>query len=469
MNAVMYWNSVLLETTRRDYTTGHQRTDANGMVGATLGGPTLTSWGMAIVSIAIHDAVCAVRNPGAAYLTKHYGYAVSAAGAAALDLIVAGAAYRALSCLYPEKIDYLDEALGGAIDLPAGRTTVDFQAGAAIGLEIYNRRKGDLAAAPTHMPAPAGTPGRHQLDPFHPGQGYLGAHWGATPHFSHPPAPAQAPTPLSPPPALGTPAYAAAEQEVKDLGLRGSANRTPDQTEIGVFWGYDGPSELGVPPRLYNQIVRQLVLAKGLTLEKTAELFAVVNVAMADAGIDAWYWKYACDLWRPVVAFNPTGAPAGWVPLGAPQTNRPAPDGLVPATPNFPAYPSGHATFGAATFQALRLCLFPAKTPLSVAEVLGADGGGPSVPDEAFDFISEEFNGLSRDPLTGFAARPRKPRSFNSFAHAVHENAISRVYLGVHWRFDGLPTSAVDNVGGVPLGLAIGKKAHAAFAAAPSL
>lgn len=60
-------------------------------------------------------------------------------------------------------------------------------------------------------------------------------------------------------------------------------------------------------------------------------------------------------------------------------------------------------------------------------------------------------------------------RKFNSYSRAVYENAISRVYLGVHWRFDGLPRNSVDNVGGVPLGLEIGKKVHQFFKDLPSL
>ena len=60
-------------------------------------------------------------------------------------------------------------------------------------------------------------------------------------------------------------------------------------------------------------------------------------------------------------------------------------------------------------------------------------------------------------------------RQINSYARAVWENAVSRVYLGVHWRFDGLPASASENIGGVPLGLAIGEQVHGYFNRAPSL
>ena len=151
-----------------------------------------------------------------------------------------------------------------------------------------------------------------------------------------------------------------------------------------------------------------------------------------------------------------------WAPLGAPQTNKP---GTGPRTPPFPAYPSGHATFGAALFQVLRLHFGGAA--ISTKEVLEATrvSGGT---DAVFKFVSDEMNGLSVD-ADGSVRTPHE-RLFTSYAYAVQENAISRVYLGVHWRFDGLPkpnakTEAELNVGGVPLGLKVGTEVHDFFEA----
>jgi hypothetical protein len=107
--------------------------------------------------------------------------------------------------------------------------------------------------------------------------------------------------------------------------------------------------------------------AKGNTIEQNALLFALVNTAMGDAGILAWDDKYRYDLWRPVVgirehdpSMGSTGTAGnaldadcdlGWLPLGAPNTNQ---TGVKNFTPPFPAYPSGHATFGAAALEATR-------------------------------------------------------------------------------------------------------------------
>jgi membrane-associated phospholipid phosphatase len=124
---------------------------------------------------------------------------------------------------------------------------------------------------------------------------------------------------------------------------------------------------LGTPPWLYNQIIREVANAKGNSVADNARLFALVNVAMGDAGILAWEQKYIHNLWRPVVGIgehDPSMGPAGrgnndisnngdpsWLPLGAPQTNSMAKN----LTPPFPAYPSGHATIGAAAFHITRL------------------------------------------------------------------------------------------------------------------
>jgi hypothetical protein len=68
----------------------------------------------------------------------------------------------------------------------------------------------------------------------------------------------------------------------------GFSLRTVDETLIGTCWGYDGASGLGTPPRLYNQIIREVAKAKGNSVADNARLFALVNAAMGDAGILAW-------------------------------------------------------------------------------------------------------------------------------------------------------------------------------------
>jgi hypothetical protein len=157
-----------------------------------------------------------------------------------------------------------------------------------------------------------------------------------------------------------------------------------------------------------------------------ARLLALVNVAMADAGIAIRESKFHYNVWRPVTGIResdsgtgPTGAgdgnpktpgDAAFTPLGAPASNLVGPD----FTPPFPAYPSGRAGFGGALFQILR-------------RFYGTDR-------IAFTFVSDEFNGVTRgnDGLV----RPLRPRSFESLSAAEEENGQSRIYLGIHWAFD---------------------------------
>ncbi len=202
--------------------------------------------------------------------------------------------------------------------------------------------------------------------------------------------------------------------------------RTPEQTEIGTYWAYDGTPSLCAPPRLYNQIAVQIAEARGTPVVELARLLALVNVAMADAGTAIWESKYFYEFWRPVTGIReadpgtgPTGAGDGnaatrgdptFTPLGAPASNLTGPN----FTPPFPAYPSGHAGFGGALFQTLR-------------NFYGTDR-------IAFTFVSDELNGVTLDHNGN--VRPLVPRHFSSLSEAEEENGQSRIYLGIHWEFD---------------------------------
>jgi hypothetical protein len=208
---------------------------------------------------------------------------------------------------------------------------------------------------------------------------------------------------------------------VKRLGGDGvvtPTERTAEQTEIGIHWGYDGTPGLGTPPRLHNQIAVQIADQMGTNAVELARLLALVNVALADTGIAVWKSKYVYDYWRPITGIREAhrdGNPAtvrdrNYTPLGAPASNLDGPN----FTPPFPAYPSGHAGFGAALFETLRNFYRTDRI--------------------AFTFVSDEFNGVTRD--NEGTVRPRIPRSFSSLSEAEEENGQSRIYLGIHWAFD---------------------------------
>jgi hypothetical protein len=254
----------------------------------------------------------------------------------------------------------------------------------------------------------------------------LGGHWGECIPFV---LEASSQFRVPPPPAMKSAEYTAAYNEVKRLGGDGvttPTQRTAEQTQIGIFWAYDGTPSLCAPPRLYNQIALQIADQMGSSDIEVARLLALVNVAMADAGMAIWESKYFYDFWRPITGIResdpgsgPTGTGDGnamtvgdptWSPLGAPASNLQGPN----FTPPFPAYPSGHAGFGGALFQTLR-------------NFYGTDN-------IAFTFVSDEFNGVTRS--NDGSVRPIIWRSFSSLAQAEEENGQSRIYLGIHWSFD---------------------------------
>jgi hypothetical protein len=283
---------------------------------------------------------------------------------------VAAAAYETLSKLFPSQKPFFDLVLAGAGDT----SNPGHAFGVAVAQKILADRAGDPGAGATGY-VPSQQRGRHRPDPDNPGQGFHAPFYGAkskgfaitTRHT------------LKAPP-FDDKEYEDALREVRYKGiapeLMGTLPdngpkvepRTVDETLIGIYWGYDGASGLGTPPRLYNQIVRRVAMAQGNSVAENARLFAFVNVAIADAGILAWDEKYKHDLWRPVVGIREHDKSMGpattqaennvfndcdssWLPLGAPNTNRIAKN----FTPNFPAYPSGHAAFGASAFHITRL------------------------------------------------------------------------------------------------------------------
>lgn len=288
-------------------------------------------------------------------------------------------------------------------------------------------------------------------------------------------------TPPDPKATSRSPAHLEYLDSVEDVHRMGGAEelsttkRRPIQTALGLFWAYDGVNLIGTPPRLYNQIIRQIafdrranqtVLGSDQNNAEILRLLTLVNVAMADAGIFSWRDKYKYELWRPLsgVRGDPTGpVPNGhgrptWRVLGAPATNSNE-GGFKPP---FPAYPSGHATFGAAAFQMARLFYHQRKdwgfvhTPGQTQDQSSVSDFDLNVSEDdiSFEFISDELNGISRTlyqpyrPSVSIQDQPgdvrtRLPMPFASLKEAIFSNAISRIWLGVHWIFDGFAGETV--------------------------
>jgi membrane-associated phospholipid phosphatase len=209
------------------------------------------------------------------------------------------------------------------------------------------------------------------------------------------------------PPVLTSVEYASEVQMVQDLGALNGSQRTPEQTEIARFWGY-GPTT-ATPPGHWNQIAIAALGNSQRDLVDVARLFALLNIAMADAAIASWDCKYVYGLWRPITAIQLADQD------GNPLTNPDTTWEPLLATPPFPEYTSGHSTFSGAAAVAL-------------AAVFGRDH-------VRFAVGSDDLPGVQR--------------SFRSFSQAASESGLSRILGGIHF------WSA--NVNGLDSGAEIGR------------
>jgi hypothetical protein len=416
---ILRWNRIAIDASGLDHTAVGP--DEERVFGHQLG-PTRSSRAMAIVHVAMYDAVASIDGRYASYAGLAPAQARTSMKAA-----VAQAAHDTLVALYPTHADTFAEHLSvdlGKIDDRLARDN-GVALGRAAAAAILDMRSGDGSDVDEQYEFDD-RPGQWRADPLNPGQQPLGEEWyNVGPFVMRSAAQFRAPEP----PTINSAEYAAAYDEAFRLGGDGittPTERTEAQELIGTYWAYDGTPSLCAPPRLYNQIAVQIATERGLDVVELARLMALVNVALADAGVAVWDSKYYYNYWRPVTAIReadvgtgPTGLGDGnpatvgdptWTPIGAPASNL----GGNNFTPPFPAYPSGHACFGGALFQTLR-------------NYFGTD-------DIEFTFVSDELNGETVDNVG--TIRPLVPRTFKTLSQAEEENGQSRIYLGIHWSFD---------------------------------
>ena len=440
-----------MECVRRDHTMSVSSGDQKG--------PFLTARAMGMALAALNDA-----NALAAGRSSLLGIvappALVAAGAANAELAGAAACAEVLRLRYPNQAHLLEPAWLHWLEYfglePAGSAAE--MAGRAFGTLVHKKGADDATHAAIDQYTPTGAPYTHIAPPDEPMQHYSGAKWGeATPLLA---------TRISgfpPPPGRvnGTKVNPTAHflADFDKVAAKGEINRPPgpdarrlEEEIVGTAWGYDGSQEIGTPPRLYMQVVLAVLdtledaKPGALLPEDQLAIIAGIGIAMADAGIDAWFYKYAPThmMWRPAVGVRK--APLGngvaiptWRPLGRPDTNGTGRG----KTPDFPSYPSGHATFGGAAFQLLRL--FLVEKGVATFDPNGLDS-------VRFDFVSDEFNGRNKDPVT-LQPREHLTLGVDNLWQAITNNSLSRVYLGVHWQFDGITKRNATNTGdefGVP-------------------
>ena len=430
ISSLRLWNQIAIDASGLDH-----KAPAPGetrVFGEQLG-PARASRAMAIVHIAMFDAVNAIVPRYRSYSRIPWAFPGTS-----IDAAVSQAAHNSLTALFPSQKPRFDQALRDSLSgIRSGwQKERGIEVGERAAAAILARRTNDGSA---HAEMRVGVDfitqtgaGFWRQDPISRIPLALGARWDEVKPFVIRKAEQFR---IPPPPPMNSPEYAAAFNEVKALGGDGiitPTTRTKEQTEIGIFWAYDGTPSLCAPPRLYNQIALHIAEQMRTSDIELARLLALVNTAMADAGIASWESKYFYETWRPITGIREADAGTGstgagdgnpatqgdvtFRPLGAPASNLMGPN----FTPPFPGYPSGHATFGGALFQTLRL--FYRRDNI------------------AFTFVSDEYNGQTID--NAGVVRALHPRSFTTLSQAEEENGQSRIYLGIHWAFD--KTAGID-------------------------
>jgi hypothetical protein len=349
--------------------------------------PPIASRGLAILHVSIYDAVNGITRTHEEYLIPS-GVPRSASEEAAAS----AAAHKALVNLFPANVSSFDTLYAAILaTIPnSPHKTAGIVWGEFVASQILAARANDGSAATVQPPGGSG-PGVWIPTPpgFLP---YLLPQWGFVVPFGmnsssqfRPPGP----------PSLDSQQYAADYEEIKQLGAAVGSTRTADQSEIALFWADGGGTE--TPPGHWNSIAQIIGAARGTTLEENARLFALLNIAMADAAICAWDAKYTYNFWRPVTAIAFAEPQLNWMSF------------IV--TPPFPDYTSGHSTFSAAAATVLPLFFGTEDLPFTTGS----------------DFLPGVF------------------RSFSTCEDAAAEAALSRIYGGIHFRTaseDGLQAGA---------------------------
>jgi hypothetical protein len=338
--------------------------------------PPIASRNLAILHASIYDAVNGIARTNEPYLVQSAVPASASRPAAA-----SAAAHQALVNLFPANASSFDALhaaiLAGIPDSPQKRAGIVW--GEFVANQILVARANDGSDAVVPPPVGSG-PGVWVPTPpaFLP---YLLPQWGFVVPFGmnsssqfRPPGP----------PSLDSQDYAADYEEVKQLGAAIGSTRTEEQTEIALFWADGAGTE--TPPGHWNSIAQTIADARGNTLEENARLFALLNIAMADAAICSWDAKYTFNFWRPVTAIAFAEPQLSWMSF------------IV--TPPFPDYTSGHSTFSAAAAAVLPLFYGTEDLPFTTGS----------------DFLPGVF------------------RSFSTCLDAAEEAAASRIYGGIHFR-----------------------------------
>ncbi len=399
------WNAAALNVVR-DWTTTSNDPYTGRIVPSS---PPIVAKNLAMIHVAMFDALNSFSNEFTPYLNI-----ISPPIDASPIAASASAAFEVAKVIYPDAKELsvwqasLAESLAQVADETAREKGIAFGKEIASAVIAARDNDGSLQLSTYTsgtLPGDWNRTGPDFLPPLIP-------FWGSVEPFAVESVAAYRPIA---PPDLSSTDYASAVDEVMRLGRVDSTERTADQTAIAVFWADGGGT--ATPPGHWNRIATDLSIASQQSTLERARTLALLNLALADAGIAAWDTKYAFDFWRPIDAIrrasedgnSATVTDGSWQPLLR--------------TPPFPTYTSGHSTFSGAGAAVL-------------AEIFGDN--------VTFAARSDGHTGLTQRPLASTTTR-----HFNSLREAAEEAGVSRIYGGIHFSF--------DNTAGLSSGDAIGQ------------
>jgi hypothetical protein len=369
-----------------------------------------------MMHLAMHDALNSIGG-------RYEPYALQDRAPSANDIAAATSAAFAIAVdQYPEQRRRFAELQSRWLDTvgPAAEIDAGLELGAAAAAAILAARASDgwnsEAEYQWHPMAPGVYAEFHEHS--NTPQGFIfGAGWAKARGFA-----LERPDQfrVSPPPDISSSAYTQAYNEVKAFGRFQSIGRTPDQTHLALWWKDFAENS-------HNRLARDLVAKEAISLVDATRLFALLNMGIFDAYVSSFSNKFHYNHWRPYTAIrwaanddNPDTEPeVTWV-----NTHR--------HTYAFPSYPSAHGTACAAAMTAF-------------ADVFGSD----------YAFTMRIPMVDVAGPFSGKMEMHPPTREFSGFYDAATECGLSRVYLGIHFRY--------DSIEGVKLGKVVGKNVVANF------
>lgn len=342
----------------------------------------------AMLHIAMFDAVNSIEGD-----YQRYHVHIRAAPTASAEAAAAQAAHDVLVALIPEAQASFDAALAKRLaDIPAWRARPGVVVGRKVAQAIVDWRTGDGTELPNLPYTPPALPGVWQ--PAAPGQVAAFVHFANVEPFALITATQYLP---EPPPALNSAVYAADFEEVKAIGSATSAVRTEEQTMLARTFAGIGYSP--GPFALWSQVGREVVRSRGLSLPKSARLFALMSVAMHDGLQTSHTSKFVYNLWRPITAIQRAGEDLNDATLADPSWMP-----LLP-TPPYPSHASNLTCIGTSAARAL-------------ARILGNDAVPFTVT------------------WTGTGGNANVTRAYSSFSELAEQGALSRVHGGIHFMFE---------------------------------